>query len=140
MKKYYIYHIEGVKIGCSVNPKQRVKRQGYSKFEIIETHTDASMASFRERQLQLAYGYKVDNKSYKSVVNMATTEGRKRGGENYSKQYSKPIIATKLEDNSITEYVSRKECSEKLSLNRQLIFKVLCGINKSHKGYTFKYK
>ena len=36
---YYIYHIEGVKIGVSNNPKERVKRQGFSNYEILEEHT-----------------------------------------------------------------------------------------------------
>jgi hypothetical protein len=140
MKIYYIYHIEGIKIGCSINPKQRVKRQGYSKFEIIETHTNEDIASYRERQLQIAYGYRVDKTSYKNILNMATTAGRKKGGQEYSKKYSKPIIATKLDNNKSYEFISRKECSQKLCLNIQSIFKVLCGIRKTHKGYTFKYK
>jgi hypothetical protein len=37
---YYIYHIKGVKIGCSTQPKIRVKRQGYTEYEILETHND----------------------------------------------------------------------------------------------------
>jgi len=140
MITYYIYHIEGIKIGCSINPKQRVKRQGYSKFEILEEHYDIDMASFREKQLQIAYGYKIDNKSYKNVLKMATTEGRKKAGESHSKTYSKPIIAIKLEDNTTTEYISRKDCARILGINAQCIFQVICGIAKTYKGYKFKYK
>jgi hypothetical protein len=61
---YYIYHILGVKIGCSNNPTKRVKSQGYSDFEIIEEHTDIIIASNREIELQLQYGYSRDNKPY----------------------------------------------------------------------------
>jgi len=63
MKTYYIYHIPGVKIGCSNNPKARVKRQGYSQFEILEEHSDIMIASEREIELQKQYGYQKDNAS-----------------------------------------------------------------------------
>jgi hypothetical protein len=58
---YYIYHIEGVKIGCSTNPERRVKNQGYSKFEILEQHSDIKLAAKREIELRNQYGYKEDN-------------------------------------------------------------------------------
>ena len=54
---YHIYHIPGVKIGCSLNPKRRVKQQGYSEYEILETHTDIYVASKREKELQNQYQY-----------------------------------------------------------------------------------
>jgi hypothetical protein len=57
IKKYYIYHVPGVKIGCSTEPNYRVKRQGYDKYEILETHTDINIASQREIELQNQYGY-----------------------------------------------------------------------------------
>jgi hypothetical protein len=80
---YYIYHIEGVKIGCSKNPKRRVKAQGYTEFTILETHTDIQIASERERSLQKEYGLKVDNKQYKDVITMCSLGGLvggKKGG------------------------------------------------------------
>lgn len=61
---YYIYHISGVKIGCTTQPNQRVKEQNYNNFEIIEQHTDIYLASDREQQLQNQYGYKVDDCPY----------------------------------------------------------------------------
>jgi len=65
---YYIYHIPNVKIGCSTNPKHRVKKQGYSSFKILETHDCIDSASDRERELQKEYGYKVDIVPYKVSV------------------------------------------------------------------------
>ena len=65
MKKYYIYHIIGIKIGCSTQPKIRVKRQGYTHYEILEEHFNIDIASNREIELQKEYGYKIDNTSYK---------------------------------------------------------------------------
>jgi hypothetical protein len=58
---YYIYHIDGVKIGCSTNAERRVKSQGYSNFEILETHTDINLAAKREIELQKEYGYVESN-------------------------------------------------------------------------------
>ena len=49
---YYLYHIKGVKIGCSKNPNKRIKQQGYNEWEILETHNDIDVASVRERELQ----------------------------------------------------------------------------------------
>ena len=68
MKTYYIYHIKGVKIGCSVNPKKRVNKQGYYEWELLEEHTDINIASKRELELQKEYGYKVDTVSYKQTL------------------------------------------------------------------------
>lgn len=53
---YYIYHIPNVKIGCTTNPKKRVKAQGYKEWEILETHKCIDTASKREIELQKEYG------------------------------------------------------------------------------------
>jgi hypothetical protein len=78
---YTIYHIPGVKIGCSNEVENRVKNQGYSHYEILETHNDINIASYREKELQLLYGYEVDKSSYKQVTSIATFESRSRGGK-----------------------------------------------------------
>ena len=81
MKLYYIYHVEGVKIGCSVNPKKRVKDQGYGAFQVLEVHEDIEVASKREIELQLEYGYKKDNLQYIQTINNPTYEGRSKAGK-----------------------------------------------------------
>lgn len=78
---YYIYHIEGVKIGCSKNPKRRVNQQGYTKYIILETHSNIEIASERERFLQKEYGYKLDNTLYKQTISSPTKEGLIKGGK-----------------------------------------------------------
>jgi len=78
---YYIYYIEGIKIGCSKNPKRRVKAQGYTEFTILETHTDIKIASERERSLQKEYGLKMDNTLYSQTISSPTLEGMKKGGQ-----------------------------------------------------------
>ena len=70
--KYYIYHVYGVKIGCTNNPKRRIEyQQGYGRdeYEILEVHYDIHKASDRELELQLEYGYEADQNLYWEVVN-----------------------------------------------------------------------
>jgi hypothetical protein len=82
---YYIYHIIGVKIGCSKNPQRRVKQQGYTEFEILEQHEDINVASEREKELQKQYEYRVDGPDYKQSYEFFTKAGfnaRSKGGKN----------------------------------------------------------
>jgi hypothetical protein len=79
---YTIYHIEGVKIGCSVNPKARVKEQGYGAFQVLEVHEDIQIASKREIELQIEYGYGRDcTVPYTKSATFGTHEGRSKGGK-----------------------------------------------------------
>jgi len=82
---YTIYHIEGVKIGCSKNPKHRVKVQGYSAFQVLEVHEDIQIASKREIELQVEYGYGRDSNvpyTKSAILNKyATFESRSKGGK-----------------------------------------------------------
>ena len=73
---YTIYHIEGVKIGCSKNPKRRVKGQGYSAFQVLEVHEDIDVASKREIELQIEYGYGRDcTVPYNKTIKIPTSKG-----------------------------------------------------------------
>jgi hypothetical protein len=64
---YYIYHIPNVKIGCSINPKRRVKAQGYTDFEILAEAVDKLTAGNLEIELQKQYGYRIDRTKYYQV-------------------------------------------------------------------------
>ena len=76
-KKYYIYHIPTYtqhngsvgKIGCSHQPKYRVKQQGYTEYEILEVYDSLEIASKREIELQIEYGYLKDSAPYSNIVN-----------------------------------------------------------------------
>jgi hypothetical protein len=61
---YYIYHIPGVKIGCTSQLEIRTQSQGFSEYNILEEHFDIYIASDREITLQKQYGYKVDTIPY----------------------------------------------------------------------------
>ena len=75
MKNYYIYHVPGIKIGCTDNVPRRMKQQRYTEWEHLETHTDIYEASNREIELQKEYGYPVDSIPYYQAV-----DNRKDGG------------------------------------------------------------
>lgn len=86
---YYIYHIPGVKIGCSKNPKRRIKQQGSNDFIILEQYEDIEKASERERELQKEYGYKVDYTTYtKSIQGYNQEKVSKAGKASSLKQWS----------------------------------------------------
>ena len=73
---YYIYHIEGVKIGCTNDVERRINQQGFTSCEVLEEHFDIFKASNREIELQKKYGYRVDSIPYfKSVKQWGATAG-----------------------------------------------------------------
>ena len=85
-KKYYIYEIPGVKIGCTNNVKRRIeKQQGYTNYKVLEHHNDIMEASKREIELQRKYGYKVDTVPYYKTLLSPTTEGCRKAGKKAGK-------------------------------------------------------
>jgi hypothetical protein len=166
MKQYYIYHIEGVKIGCTINPNKRIKVQGYSDYTILEIHTDEMIASIRERELQKEYGYKIDSSHYykqMKMVNAASKPSiRKKAIKNtnhkqraikaiqtcnklnweWNKEGKKniPVLQYDINGNLIKEYKSIKLASEAIGVSKGFITMVCKGRRKTAKGYIFNYK
>ena len=64
MKTYIIYHIVGVKIGCTSQLEIRMRDQNFTQWDILEEHTNIYEASTREIQLQKEYGLPVDTIPY----------------------------------------------------------------------------
>ena len=79
---YYIYHISGIKIGCTENINRRMLRQNFTEWEILEEHTDGWLAGDREIELQKEYGYIVDTIHYMTSLQ---NSGFKKG-HSYGKQ------------------------------------------------------
>ena len=90
--KYYIYHIPGVKIGCTKQLQKRMTDQGFTNWEILEEHSDGWLAGDREIELQKEYGYPVDKSHYmislqnrpkwnNSTRRYLTKEDCRRGGK-----------------------------------------------------------
>ena len=68
--KYALYHIPGKKIGVTNNLKYRVEeQQGYEpgEYEILAWSDDISYISTLEREMQVQYGYSVDEKLYEKL-------------------------------------------------------------------------
>ncbi len=67
---YYVYHIPGVKVGCTTNLQKRVTdQQGYNsnEYEVLLETKDINEASLKEQVSQLEFGYKKDLKLYKNL-------------------------------------------------------------------------
>ena len=85
---YYLYHIKGVKWGCTKNLEQRLKKQGYSITDCsnIITIGNIDKASDMERELNLQYGYKwIESQDYRIITKAQTNvkkESRSKGGIN----------------------------------------------------------
>ena len=70
MGKYKVYHIPGVKVGCTTNIQKRVvETQGFKEgeYEILLQTDNIDEASQAERILQEDLGYKVDRQLYKNL-------------------------------------------------------------------------
>tara|TARA_R110000824_G_scaffold50569_2_gene141116 strand:- start:1665 stop:2597 length:933 start_codon:yes stop_codon:yes gene_type:complete len=68
--KYALYHIPGKKIGVTNNLKYRVEeQQGYEpgEYEILAWSDDISYISTLECEMQVQYGYPVDEKLYEKL-------------------------------------------------------------------------
>ena len=137
---YYIYHIPSVKIGTSINPEIRVKRQKHTKYEILEIHSDIDVASKRELQLQKEYGYEQDTVKYSHTIEMRKL-GYKKGLENSHKNNSKPVIAFNYLTNEIVgEYPSLWNACKVLNINQGAATSNIKGRKKQISGYYFEYK
>ena len=98
---YYIYHIPGVKIGCTDNVEERMKSQKVSIYEVLEEHLDIYIASNREIELQKQYGYPVDKRKYYEVLSMCTYKARSKGGKKAGVTHIKSGHISTLGKNSV---------------------------------------
>jgi hypothetical protein len=117
---YYIYHIDGVKIGCTKNLRRRMREQGFTKWEILETYEDLDTADRRERELQNEYGYveKYTNITYKQSVSNAkkSPSGFKKGHTPWNKGKSHSSETKKMMSKNRKGVAKSEEFKEKLKL------------------------
>jgi len=106
--KYKIYHIPGVKVGCTTNIQRRViEAQGYKpgEYEILFETDNVAEASHAEKQLQKDLGYKVDRKLYKDLFKKAMNKHTSSPATTTFKISSKDLDAKFLADLEIeTQY------------------------------------
>jgi hypothetical protein len=165
---YYIYHIKGVKIGCTKRLTDRIKEQGFTEYELLETHSDKSTAAKREKELQKQYGYKVDGIGYDQFDyegygrKVGSVYGKIQGDINVKNGHLAKVriiagqrslergvidMLTKLKhkpvlvekNNFKKTYSSLKEAVLELGLNQGNAASVARGERKTNKGYTIKY-
>jgi len=66
-KRYYLYHVKGLKIGVTNNVKRRVEEeQGFrpDEYEILASSADKEIISKMEFDQQRKFGYSTDRESY----------------------------------------------------------------------------
>ena len=157
---YYIYHIPNVKIGCTKNPKNRIKQQTNGEYEILETHIDKFIASKRELELQKQYGYPLDTCDYiKSTINFnplapslagtasqikqwkenrqASIEKSIKGGKANAKLNGKPVTMCDMNGNQIITFLNRKIAADYVDGNKASLIQVIDKPNNSYKGFKW---
>ena len=137
---FYIYHIIGKKIGCSTNPNRRVKLQKETEFEILEIHSDIDVASKREIELQIQYGYNVDSVPYSHSYKVGKV-GWKIGFDASHKNNSKPVkVFSYATKKLIGEYPSLWNACEVLNIHQGNATSTIKGKRNHTAGYYFEYK
>jgi hypothetical protein len=86
---YYIYHIPGVKYGCTTEPKTRYKDRDITDL-VIESYDEIEVADKRERELNDAAGYKHQHESY-IVARAKRLKGGINGGKITGRQNLKKV-------------------------------------------------
>jgi hypothetical protein len=158
---YYIYHIPGVKIGCTKNLKNRLSQQTKGDWELLEEHNDIHIASEREIELQKQYGYKVDTATYEKSVSGYSKEkiikaGRasatkqwqenrnkelekcSKGGKVNAKKYSKVTHQCDLDWNIIKTFSSSKEAAVAVNGHPSVIRMTILSKG-TYRGFRWKY-
>lgn len=159
--KYTLYHIKGVKWGCSNNLIKRLEEQGYTLDDVDEVIScdDLDLVSEYEKYLNIRDGYNwSDSQYYKRCLLMRinnASKGGKIGGKIGGKVTKKTspnkgrpvknenhiLCYNKKTNELIGEYEYLTQASISLNnISKSKICGVLKGRIKSCYGYYFKYK
>ena len=153
---YYIYHIPGVKIGCTNNIERRMKEQGFKEYQILEQHKDVDIASQREKILQKEYGYKIDS-GYSLIIKLDKTSGGRvsakkqwkekrelellkssKGGKANSLITSKVTHMCDLDGNIIMSFKNRKDAAKYINGFAAPLTNVINHLTRTYKGFKWK--
>ena len=149
MKTYYIYHIPKYvytkcgsvgKIGVTQQLRRRINDnkiksvEGFTKWEILEKHTDVYAVSDREIELQKEYGYPVDKIPYWKTIRLASAKFNKSGFRSLTTlQYDK-------DGNFIKEWESAKEAGNTIGIYPSSITRTCNNERNTAGGFVWKYK
>ena len=125
MKIYYIYHIDGVKIGCTSELEHRMRQQGFTDWEVLEQYEDIHVASDREIELQKQYGYRVD-----SIPYWQTLKNRDKFDALYNS--TKRLLTMQQAEEIRAKYVPYKYSSYKLAREYGVLPNVIAQILKNN--------
>jgi len=110
---YYIYHIPGIKIGCTDNIKRRMREQNFEYYEILETYEDGWIAGDRELILQEEYGLPIDKIHYmQSRRNVIKASNANKGISQSIEHINKRrihLIKPKSIEHKVSMSISRKD-------------------------------
>lgn len=150
---YTIYHIPGVKVGCSNRVEARVKDQGYTNYEVLGVYDDIKEASVKEKELQRKYGYRVDGGDYSHMLQRnklsRMPEARQRQVASLLKSSARQAVYERkyritlqfdLKGNFIKEWIKAKDASIALDICASDICACCRGKQKTAKGFIWKYK
>ena len=165
--EHFIYHIFNKKIGVTTDVVRRMKQQNVNEgeYEIIEKHTNAKTASYREIELQKEYNYPVDKILYWKTLKNAKkaynsiSQAKRVANTNYklrilnidykkrnidfikkAKKCEKPISQFDLQGNFVKDWNSAKQAEKELNLSQGGISQCCKGKQKMAYGYLWKHK
>ena len=164
---YYIYEIEGVKVGCTQDMERRQREQrDKGKMVLLEFTTCIEEATRRERELQRIKGYKVDSHGYskqlilvekakdpkivkKRTLNTDYKAIHEKGAPKRKKYYDsfrryndskmRPIEQFSLQGKFLNSYNSIAEGGRQNNIPKSYIGDSLRGRQHTAGGYIWKY-
>jgi hypothetical protein len=136
---YTIYHIPGVKVGCTGrDPQNRVNEQGHTSFKVLDVLDSLELASERELYWQEKLGYNKDNTSYEVLYSQGFLRPEVKAKAANSKK--KPILQFDKQGNFIKEWLSAKDAGNVLNLYSTNITACCLGKIKTVGKFIWKFK
>ena len=131
-KIYTIYHIPEFvygcgsvgKIGVSYKLKTRINQnlkkslEGFTKWEVLEEHTDVYEVSDREIELQKEYGYKVDCIPYWKTIENGLSEQSIKAKKQNAKNMSNGLTAEQRSKGGKVAYKINKKNGNMLKIQK----------------------
>ena len=147
---YTIYHIPGIKVGCSKRVEARVKEQGHTQYEVLEVCSTIEQASEREIYWQNKLNYGKDNPTkYAHTLSMTTNRNIIQATAKaikhpnhiaHTNKKSMETLQFDLKGNLIQKWSSARKASKALNIDHSRLTQCCRGYRiKTFKGFIWKY-
>ena len=123
---YYIYHIPGVKYGMTKKYPQRCIDQGFTNYELTETHSDIMVGSEREKELNLNAGYPWNDSQYYYL--MVERGSNNKGNANIHQRKLTYDIAQKIKSKYIPRIYGMQKLADEYGVSLRVIQQIILGI------------